>query len=361
VKKIPVMLLLIAFSGLMLFLGFNSLSKAVKGSVAWEDVDFSKDVDGLYVTGTVYFIYDNYCEATKGSNIQSEEYIIDADDTYYMGLMAKNSSDIKNANRLMNACWTYLDMEYPSDEVIEAVYDNQYEISGTIKRIKGDHLKYYYDSIGYYQLSAEERAQFLPYYIEVGSVGELSNTGMYITLIVGGLLMLLGIGIGVYALRGGFLRNIKKYIANSSNPDLTSQRVESFLSKTDLKDGMFYDDTYIVGMDGSTVGFGETDKIAWVYPKTITHKRNFITVGHTYSVVVGFADGKAMNCIVKNEALQSRHVSMIEQKCPKAIAGYNDELNRLFHKNLSQFLSFRYNNPEYAANQDAFSDTEGNY
>ena len=92
IKSTLLLLILLLIIGIaILCSSVPAVVNLIKGPVAWEDVDFSKDIEGLYVKGTVYFIYDPYAQETDNGNVTAYEYIIDADDTYYMGLRVKSS------------------------------------------------------------------------------------------------------------------------------------------------------------------------------------------------------------------------------------------------------------------------------
>ena len=65
------------------------LMNSTKEPIAWDTVDFSGDIEGLYVTGTIYGIYDYYCEETEDGTVISREYLTDADGSHYIALRAE--------------------------------------------------------------------------------------------------------------------------------------------------------------------------------------------------------------------------------------------------------------------------------
>ena len=148
----------------------SSVLPAVKNlfvkPISWDDVDFDGDIEGLYITGTVYGIYDWYCEETLDNRTTGKEYLIDADDKYYMGLHA-TYSDMDDANALMEASQDYLN-GYDDGSDLE---DAQYEITGVITKMPDDSLQFYHEYLEWSSMDADERELFLPYYINVDKIG----------------------------------------------------------------------------------------------------------------------------------------------------------------------------------------------
>lgn len=335
---IPLVILFVIIGVVFEVVSVPSLLTSFEEPVNLDDVDFEGDIEGLYVTGTLYGIYDCYCEETENGKPIGREYIIDADDYYYMGLCV-DKKDFDAAEALMEASWDYLD-GYTDYEELEKY---QYEITGTITKIPRDSLKFYNEYIDYLEYSAEEEAMFLPYYIEVGKIGNYTMGGIIILIIAGVVFILLGIIFLILVLTGFYQKSVKKYINASASPDMAAEKVERFLQNTTEVNGLRYNTEFICGQEGATTVFGEVSKLAWVYLHTVTHKRYFITVGKTYSLMLCFTDGTRHLVNVKNEAIATQHMERLNQQFPYIICGYSDELDRMFTKNLAGFLNLRYN------------------
>ena len=333
-----VVILLWAIAVFIGYQAFPSFINLFKQPVDIESVDFNGDIEGLYVKATLYGIYDCYCEETKDSKVISREYLIDADDYYYIGLRAQNSA-MDPADELMEASWDYLDgyTEYTDLEKY------QYEVTGVLKKIPSDSLKFYYDYRDWLELDEEYEDSFLPYYLDTNMLGTYSRGGTIAMTLIFAVLLGTGLYLLINALSGGYQKSIKKYIANSANPDMARERVENFFQNTPENNGLRYNSEFISGQANPTTIFGETKKLAWVYLHTTTHKRNFITVGTTYALVLCFADGSRQEVVVKNEAIAQEHMKNLAALCPQTIFGYSDELSKKFQKDLSGFLSLRYN------------------
>ena len=334
-------ILLYAFCAILGVVIVPSLSNASKEPISLDEIDYSGDIEGLYVSGTLYGIYDWYCEETQDDKTIAKEYIIDADDYYYIGLRAEYG-DMDAADALLDASTKYLDGL--DDGTLLA--ESQYEVFGVIKAMPEDSLQFYYEYAEWCEIDTEI---FLPYYIEVGTYGDYDGTDL---ILFGGLiafLFILATLFLVWALTGHYQKAVKKYINNSGSPELAESKVENFVAMTPLVNGMRYNHEFICGNDGANTVFGETDKLVWAYKHVVNHKRYFITVSKTYSVVLGFADGTRQMARVKKEAMADEHLQNLQNLCPKAILGYSAELDQMFRKNLPQLLNLRYNAPEPVA------------
>lgn len=335
---IPLFLLFLIIGGVMMAVSLPAMLTSFEEPMDWEDVDFEGDIDGLYISGTVYCVYDCYCEETENGNPVGREYIIDADDYYYMG-MSVDKKDFDEAEALMEAYWDYVDGYGDVDDV----YAKQYEVTGTITKIPSDSLKFYREYIDWYNYTPEEEAMFLPYYLEVGKVGGYTPGGAIALVVIGAIFILLAFLFLILASTGSYQKSVKKYIAASASPDMAAEKVERFLQNTPETNNLRYNTEFICGQEGATTAFGETSKLVWVYLHTVTHKRYFITVSKTYTLMLGFKDGTRQSVTMKNEAAGKNHMLRLSEMFPHIITGYSAELERMFMKDMNSFLNLRYN------------------
>ncbi len=335
---IPLFILFLIIGVVMEAVSLPSMLTSLEKPMDWEDVDFTGDIEGLYITGTVYCVYDCYCEETENGTPIGREYIIDADDYYYMG-MCVDKKDFDEAEALMNAYWDYIDGYADVDEVFE----HQYEVTGTITKIPSDSMKFYKEYINWYDYTEEEKEMFLPYYLEVGKVGGYTPGGAIALVVIGAIFILLAVLFLARALTGSYQKSIKKYIAASSSPDMAAEKVARFIQNTPETNNLRYNTEFICGQEGATTAFGETSKLVWVYLHTVTHKRYFITVGKSYTLMLGFKDGTRQSVTMKNEAAGKNHMLRLSELFPYVIYGYSAELERMFMKDMNAFLNLRYN------------------
>lgn len=315
-----------------------SLFTFLQKPTPWDEVDFSGDIEGLYITGTLYGIYDWYCEETEDGKTTSREYLIPADGYYYMGLYAEGVS-MDKADALMEASYAYLSGNDDGTLLQQA----QYEVTGTITAIPSQSLDFYHEFLGWSTLDEDTRDMFLPYYIAVNNAGALNPPTSITFSILTATFFLLGCLFLFLVFAGHYQKSIKKYIANSPNRDMAREKVEYFLENTPEVDGLRYNLDFICGNEKGTTAFGETSKLVWAYLHTTTHQRYFITINTTYSLVLCFADGCKQSAAVKNEAIGHEHLQKLSELCPQAVFGYSAELDKMFCNDFSGFLNLKYN------------------
>lgn len=320
----------------------NLTSDALKEPVSLDDIDYTGNINGINVTGTVYGIYDWYCEEYDEEDTIAKEYIIDAGDYYFISLRAEYD-DMNTADTLLEASTLYLNGEDDGTLLSEA----QYEISGVIKSMPEDSKEFYYE---YADWCGIDRDIFLPYYIDVNASQSYDVFDVVMSIIIVLLFMGIATTFIVLPLSGHYQKNIKKYIDSCPNQEFATAKVENFLSTVPLMHDMRYNHEFIYGSNEATTIFGETEKLVWAYKHIIKHKYYFITVAKSYALILGFADGTQQMAIVKKEAFADEHLANLEKLCPKTIFGYTEDLNKMYKKDLPKFLSLRYYAPEESQN-----------
>ena len=183
----PILAIFFGIALLFLVVGISDSAKVAEGPTPLEEIDFSGDIEGMYVTGTIYYIYDCYCEETEDGVVVRREYLIDADDYYYMALRA-DDEDMQAADALCDASYKYYLGEDDGTQLVAA----QYQITGVIEEIPSSTLEFYHDYIGWDTLDEATKETFLPYYIRVTDYESESGTSLFaavIFLIGGGIFL----------------------------------------------------------------------------------------------------------------------------------------------------------------------------
>lgn len=156
-------ILVVAAVALLVSTGFG-VFKAIGGP---KDLySLSRDqVDGAYVEGEIYGLYGSYAETTKNSRTVSREYIIGVtDEVGYMGLVLR-SEDLSAAEDLLRESWDYLDgLTDGTSTVIH--------VRGTVLPMDEESLEFYHETVGWDEMSAEQQAMFLPYYLKADFLGK---------------------------------------------------------------------------------------------------------------------------------------------------------------------------------------------
>ena len=335
---LPLFLIMFLIGGGCLYSAVPTFIRLAKDPISLDDVDFEGEVEGLYVSGTLLGIYDWYCEEVENNTkVVSREYLIDADDYYYMGLRVAQK-DMDAAEALLEASTAYLNGEDDGTALALA----QYEVKGTITRMPDDSYELYQEYLGWNEMDAESRAMFLPYYLDVNSIGGNYVSGAVMLLVIGLIFLAIGLIFLILALSSKYQKSIRKYISQSTSPEAAREKVEYFLNSTPDVNGLKYNRDFICGNANGTTAFGEISKLVWVYKHTVTHKQYFITVGKTYSLMLCFADGTRQAAAVKKEAMADEHIQKLSELCPHTIFGYSEQLDKMFQKDLNGFLDLKY-------------------
>lgn len=322
------------------------------------DLDYAAEMeagtlDGTYVKGTLTAVYDAYCEETTQYNtLTATEYIIDAGSDYFMGFRVLKKD--------MEPTETLLTATYGEDEA--AFHAAAFQVQGTIHAMPEDSQEWYDDWFSYQD--EQYQALAIPYYLELNIIGdeEISEVKHKADTYFAGAAVCLSIFVITLAvvLSGSRQKSIKEYIASSPNRELAAEKVEKFLSNNEYVNGLKYNAEFLTAQNGSKTIFCETSKIVWAYMKTITHKRNGITTGHTYSLILCFYNGKRAEIVMGSEEQVKTHLKNLGETFPHICIGYSDDLDKMYRKDLAKFLDLRYNPAMATAQAQAANDPFAN-
>lgn len=335
--------LLIGVIVFMMFFAFNQKPQEV---VAWNSVDFTQDVEGTYIKGNLYMIYNWYLQEVNGENIVAYEYLIDADEKYYMGLRVQKN-EFEQIEELLQATEKFMDNQI--DEV--TLLNQKMEVYGKIEKMSEERLASYHEALGWDNLSDEEKELFLPYYLDLNESSVDSRPLAFICLLFAVIMFSIAGAMVVFAYVGKD-ENIERYIASSDNKEIAKEKVNFFISQVPQYTEVYYNDEFIIGQHKGNIAFGELSKIVWLYKKVKKIRIYFIPI-YFYSIAVGFADGKIQEMKVSDEETANSYLLELQKLCPKAILGYSDELAGLYEVRLKQFLELKYltNNKRDLPNQ----------
>lgn len=289
---------------------------------------------GMYVEATVYGIYDYYASTTQTKNGVSStiscEYIIPVGEAEYMGMVAPKSY-ISDCDDLMEESWDYLDG-------LTDVITGQFRVTGTIAEMDAESLKFYreylIDYAGYDELSEEEQAAFLPYYLKIDYIGEKESFQVAGLSLLGLLLIIIAVIMVIWAMTGGGQKALKKYCKENG----AETKLEQFYQNTVPVYGLRISREFVLGTAGGSTLFLPAEDLLWAYTQVITHKRGFITTGRTYSVILRTKKGKRFDHIVSSEENAKEVLNRIQQILPWVILGYSNELQKTYAKNRAELI-----------------------
>lgn len=341
----------VGFIAAMVFV-LPSTIKMIMGPVRMEEVDYSSDdLDGTYVTGTIPLMWGYYLDdrgSDGGGMLEAREYVIYNGLDNFLGYRVEYR-DFDQAEALLDASYDYYDGLV--DET--AVYAAAYEVKGTIHAMKGSQLDSW--NTWWDEDDEEYRDMAIPYYLELNVIGSRTMDEIQTGWLGACFSLVLALFFFARAMSGHYQKSITTYIKNSANPEATKQQVETFLSSVNEVNGLRYNSQFILGRRGSKSVFGAVSDLLWAYQYTVTHKRNGITVGHTYSLMLGFVNGKKYTLDMKNESHVQEHLNAISQNFPHVVVGFSDELDKMFRKDIEQFKQLKYNGAKEQAANDPFA------
>lgn len=108
----------------------------------------------------------------------------------------------------------------------------------------------------------------------------------------------------------------------------------------------------VVGTTGIAFVLPKNDVI-WSYPKVTKVKRYFITISTKHEVIMGTRHGKTHIVASKEEEVK-RILNMMQSHHPACVYGYSDEIQKLYKKNLSEFIQIAESQREASIDEDNY-------
>jgi hypothetical protein len=81
------------------------------------------------------------------------------------------------------------------------------------------------------------------------------------------------------------------------------------------------------------------DQIVWIYPKITQHKRNGVSTGTTYTAIIYDRQGKCLDISGRQQDVE-QVIKIITNQVPWIIAGFSDELNKLWMSDRNQIFDY---------------------
>ena len=220
-------------------------------------------------------------------------------------------------------------------------------LRGKIKELSSEDSRYFKNALTQLGFTTQEiDDSTLPYYIDF-AYGSLS---LNIFFAGGILLVIYGVGRIIKGSKGGYLKKFRQDMAeggfNEAAIESDFASAKYFDKKGNFRGGRLM--TYYTS--GAEIRGIPNNKISWCYQNTVTHRTNGVKTGTTYNVVF-FVEGrkKEITLPVDNEAIAQDILQRYSAMFPWIIAGYTDELKKLFNKSHAEFLQLRYNTCEHVA------------
>jgi len=332
-------------------------------------------VGGLVLAGwntmNFYYVVTGYADFEELEPGKIRSQLVEADITANFGYYLYEYEFNKQTNRSTTTdyyyvIWTgdensYMTIKVPasygkrmeemSQNTANGLYSDPITFKGKIKKLNDEEytaFKEYFEEAGFTQEEIDEYT--LPYYINCFT-SNTSMDGAYVILFCAGVGFLIwGIVRLVKGLNGSAVKEFRKAIAAAG---FTESAIETdyrsaftFDKKCTLRVGRLM--TYYVS--GPKIKGVPNKQIMWAYLNTITHKRNGITTGTTYNVILrteAMPNGHTFT--VPSESVAQDVLQKMNEMFPWVVVGYSEDLKKMFNKDRAQFLQMRYNSCEHVA------------
>ncbi len=136
------------------------------------------------------------------------------------------------------------------------------------------------------------------------------------------------------------LHPIYKSLSKFGNPEILISNINNELKlKAETQAGkLILTDSWLFIPTVYTLKPALLNYVVWVYKKITQRRVNFIPTGKTFSIVIYLKDKSELSAQM-NEGLVNQAIVQIQAKIPWVIAGYSDEVQRLWNKNFPEFLA----------------------
>lgn len=332
-KNLPAIIILFIISA-AIFIGFGcqNLFKLLSPKTLSELTP--ENMEGAYVEDDIYYFYTPYLQEEKYKNnhptgkITSIQFIVDFDETYYMGLSV-HGDDLDGAEDMMEACDDYYYGEITAEEV------PVYHVKGTIRAMDREVSDYYYDAASD---SPDTQEVMLPYYLDVNRIGSNSFIEVWIWTAISLILLLISLFMFIKALTGGYQKKLKTKLESMGSLDAMTGRLERFYDSTAPVCGVRMDSNFIFFQHGAESIMLLPRDLAWAYQSTTQHRTYGIPTGKSHAVTFRTMDGRSYGLSMKENQIHTL-LDAIHQNYPAVVIGYNVELEQLYKNNRNAFAA----------------------
>lgn len=324
--------------------------KMIQGPTYFEPLEDHDilSLQGQYLEADSDTLVDYYAETVqsktgKRDQVTAREYIMPVntpDATVYIGVEVPKSK-ISDAETVVADTERMFDDEDGSYE-----WDGSYvSVRGTLQPMDeetaGLWYDYFYDAgMDDSDIGLEDGCTFLPLVLTDGEIDGHDTFALGFMGIVGLVLLLLAVFTVVRALTGGYQKQIRNYIATSSDPQGTEQALDCFYEDT-MQDGKVrMSRNWLMYDRGGDSWVLAGNDVVWAYQYTVRHKMyGILTVGKEIMVRVYSASEKnsCHDIYVSNDEETKKVLEDMARTFPDAMIGYDKELERRYHADPKRF------------------------
>ena len=249
--------------------------------------------------------------------------------------------------------YRYISIKVPAsyesqmEDMAEGTYNHSrtqaIAFSGEVQKMSNEDYEYYKEyfmDAGYTEAEFEEMT--LPYHIVVGDMG-VSRTVHYLFSLAGIVIIAATIIYFVRVIGGSKLKTIKKEIAAAGYNDYTAESDYASASQILDKPKMRLGRVFLYFYEGATPHALMKKDIVWVYYKETVHRTNGIKTGTTYALSLNTKSGKQFMLDMPKKDTVIRLIESLSARLPWIVAGYTNEVAKMYNKDRQAFLDLRYN------------------
>lgn len=358
--------------------------KALKSSLVLTVVFF---IAGAVMTGlmasNMFYIVTGYVDFEQLEPDEVKNQLVTYDIQYNYGSFMSESEYNKNTSRTTLKYVYYMIAtgdEYAEDYRFMAIkapasYEKRMDkmaqntnnwltseaihVTGKIQKMDDEEYGYFVEALedaGWTQ--AEIEAEVIPYYINWHANPSSAKGGFIFLFALGAFFLAWAIIRIIKACNGGYLKKLKKDIANAGYNEAALESDYARAVVIDKKGNIRVGRLMIYFIVGSDVRAIPNNKLVWAYMNTVTHRTNGIKTGTTYSVQLETEGAGAFSVGVDKQEMALDMLTKINETLPWVVVGYSDELKALYNKNRAEFLNLRYNTCEHVAVEPGFETAE---
>lgn len=334
-KKVRIFMIIFAVCGAV-FCAFQYMFLGAKSYKDWEDLDWNRDMDSVYVTHMEPDLEGPYYEENLEEDEKIAYYFVWLDERRVFPLYVMEYDAVEEAESYAAAKKQWRDGAI-SDEALAG-----YRMAGTGKiydTSETEHLKELQAYIESQPEYAGGQIEVVPYTMQMITIDSRHMTSG----IFGGFIAVCVIAICICLIRTNTKwgeKMIETYCQDQGDTDALRHKIDSFFATQEIVPGGWVDTNYIAGLYNTTTIFAETKNLSWAY----VLEKNVITgdAGSTIAVALTsspatlklhFKDKKSYELQLSSVADAEQILSYLRQNCSWVVTEYSEEIKSKYHRN----------------------------
>lgn len=233
------------------------------------------DLEGRYVAARIDIIYDWYAESVRrgddsGTPVQ-REYIIPAGESAFIGL--ELPSDLFDAAEVVTNHTVGVQIGKESGP-----NPSELVVRGTIRPMDDQTRSFYYDVVGYDNLSPEDQQRFLPLVLETDTIGSYPVSALLLSALALTAFALPSLGLALSAVLGKGPRQIVNYLGELSPAryELVADDLDDFYDSAVPSDLVRVSPRWLLYENGASSWLLAAIDVAWVYRESSWRGENIV-------------------------------------------------------------------------------------